>query len=1183
MEIPRLPKNNILCVPIKVQAMMVGTTPSPTVFADITDNFSKIGRDPLGNQVPAPIMSEKNQEKPGIHLSWILPEGLRQGYQTHEELEPEYPRVPNRWIVSRLWSSKKQPDRVSCKHWIVESDAMEKEKGPVFWNEDSLTFPKLDDPDFPYRILGRSFPIDTNVNEPMERFQDLHALGPGNPAFSVMYPYHVNIFGFYDDLLAGDKFGNRLKDIRVSYVIRGYYQNQPALIESEEICRYRFGWKPPEGLAYPAFPVLHGVVTGLHWVDDEKDYNGHFISNLPMPKLAVGNSSVEAVAALNATNHLSNERLMRVLLNDQSHKLMNLDGIYQADYTDHKKRFQIVAEQNSYSLQSKISSSDSDHQELPELTPDEERLFRSLQQGLDELYKQRFDADAKRSLIYDLWCKYIITGYTVEPLGNDQARINMREYEEALAKEIQALDLTESGLEQLAEHLKILEQQLVGSIHSFYDLEQTADHRFYEPNSPVLLLSGASRGNLFDSNRSPGELLKCRLLGEAIRSFTIDFKFRENAYSVSCHTDQLLAQKQIKGNYPELLLEAVLFTSNCADLLVHVIAQQLDLLPLSENEYDDLLKVFNQALEDITKRGILDKGQQLPDPLFLNVWSEPWNPVILSWRALYYPDKNLVGSHPQLDHWNFQGTDYVYHNSEPDTHESVVIEGSIFLTPHIAEQLYAMTLKQLGEEDARKFGSLTQLDYLSQTLESFNERFLMSQLALRFPVMVFNIGSAELAARVREALGEFAIEKPLFNTFFSPLRGGWFKLDKLRLIDTFGQFQEVQCSQYAIAEDMRMLPFPIGQYVMLPPRFMQPTRLEFNWIQGRTGENCDFNLPDSPICGWMIPNYMDQSLLIYDEDGFMLGSLIVTAYDGDRVHWRNAPGTPEREPSGGGSAELPVGINPDLKAFLSEFLRRSREHKEDVLTPFLDLVDSAVWEIHQPESTGSTGLSQYAGKPLALVKAHVKLVQAGPPAAYKFFETFKGPDSPPDISISQFKMPLWIGETHHTGDGMVGFFVQDDYDQTGYKQFNSAFADTGYTSDYFRHNRQVDVSANHQANGTALSLIMDPYATIHLISGMLPVSEHRLPPDRIEAALNRLYLTFYLGPLLAGGESYVLPLTQLPNREWELITPGDDGAWVETSNLHPSNGNAFLVPPPLRAVEGWLKLKLGESPDSESH
>ena len=161
----------------------------------------------------------------------------------------------------------------------------------------------------------------------------------------------------------------------------------------------------------------------------------------------------------------------------------------------------------------------------------------------------------------------------------------------------------------------------------------------------------------------------------------------------------------------------------------------------------------------------------------------------------------------------------------------------------------------------------------------------------------------------------------------------------------------------------------------------------------------------------------------------------------------------------------------------------------------------------------------------------------------------KGPGSPPDISIKQFKMPLWIGETHHTGDGAIGFFVHDG--QTDYKRFNSAFADTKSVSDYFRHNHQVDVPADDQANGTALSLIMDPYASIHLISGMLPVSEHRLPPDRIEAALNRLYLTFYLGPLLAGGESFVMPLTQLPNREWEIITPGEDGTWIETSNLHP--------------------------------
>lgn len=170
-------------------------------------------------------------------------------------------------------------------------------------------------------------------------------------------------------------------------------------------------------------------------------------------------------------------------------------------------------------------------------------------------------------------------------------------------------------------------------------------------------------------------------------------------------------------------------------------------------------------------------------------------------------------------------------------------------------------------------------------------------------------------------------------------------------------------------------------------------------------------------------------------------------------------------------------------------------------------------------------------------------------------------------------MPLWIGEQHHTGDGVVGFFIQDG--QSDYKQFNSAFAEPDAATDYLKQNRRVEVPADDQAEGTTISLIMDSLASIHLISGMLPVSEQRIPLDRIEAALDKLYLTLYAGPLLVGEESYVMPLTKLPNRDWEFITPGEAEEWIEAENLHPSNGNAFLAKPPFRAVEGWLKLKVG--------
>ncbi|MFC6332031.1 hypothetical protein ACFP56_05300 [Paenibacillus septentrionalis] len=1173
--------NHILCVPMRVEAMMVGKSPVPTVFANIPDDYSRITLNPLGDYVPSGIMNEKTEEKPGIHLHWTLPEALRQGQQNNEHDAPEFPSVPNRWIVTRIWASVEQPDSLHSKYWIVESDALEKRSSPELGNEGSLTFPKLDDLQWPYRILGRSYPYEAIIHEPLERLVPFHAIGPGNPAFSAMYPYHRNVFGFYDDLT--DEAGARMQNVSISYVVRGFYDNELPLVTSAHMCREQLGWEAPKALSYPASIALHGVVTSLDWENDQIDYNGTFINKqLTMPELAVGNTSAEAVSALHAVKNRSNERLMRVLLHDQSHKLLNLNGIYHTDYTEHDRRFQLYAEQHEYKLQSKIT--DKEYADIPELSDDDQTQFRQLQEGMNEQYRKQFSIQAKRSAVYDLWCKYMIKVQVTDPFEIKEAKKLAERYQQELEAEILALQQEEMELKELQDRLRLLEQQLTHAISEHYELKQNAGERYYEPNSPVLLLSGSKRGALFETQSSAYDenRLLCRLPQESVQELRFDFTLRGIDHSVIIHANLLLQETVIKGNYAELLLEAVLFCKNSAERIAAIVGEQLGLLPFTEAEKKQLLADIHQ-LQNSMDSGLVKPGERFPDPLFLNHWTAPWNPVLLSWRGLYYPDKELIGRAPKLSHWTFDGVDYKF-DSTIDTAEAVVMEGKILLTPHIAQQLQAMTVKQIGVELTQAIGALHELDYLSQSLDGFNARFAMSQQTLRFPVFVLQKGSAELAAQVRLSLGEFEMEKPLFNTFFSPLRGGFFKFDQLRLIDTFGQFQEITATKYAIAENLRTSSDPIGKLIMLPPRFIQPTRLEFNWFQGRGHNYCDFNLPDSPICGWLIPNHADQSLLIYDEEGNMLGSLIVTAYDGDAVQWRNAPGSPDVPLTSQNSshtanlysADLPESMNPEMKAFLSEILRRSHEH-EDVLTPFLQLIDSALWDVHAHESPSAGGLSLYAGKPLVLTKANIKLVQAGPPDRYKAIDSnTKQPAPVPDISIKQFEMPLWIGEQHHLGDGVIGFFKQDGV--SGYKHFNSAFAPSDHASDYLYRNNQVDISADEQSDGTTVSIIMDPLASMHLISGMLPVSVQRIPQDRIESALNRLFLTLYVGPLLVGEENIVMPLTKLPNREWSFITPSDAEAWaeawIETKNLQPSNGNAFLAKSPFRAVEGWLKLNV---------
>lgn len=1184
---------NVLLVPMSVQAMMVGKSPTPTVFANIPDDYTRIMLNPLGDLVPSGLMGEKLQERSGVHLHWVLPVGLRQGVQKTQDSEPEYPKVPTRWVVSRLWSEVNRPDALMCKHWVVESDALELKCSPEKFNDRSLTYPDFNDIKKPYRMLGRSYDMDQKVENPSGRLQPFTAIGPGNPAYSAMYSYCVNVFGFYDDLLGAD--GSRLKNINLSYVIRGVYSDDYALVESHDACQDIFGWQPPEQLSYPATAALHGVVTDMQWQDDATDYNGPVIRNLAMPKLAVGNTSVEALSALYHGRKKNNESLLRYLLYDQSHKLLKLNGFYKSDYTIHELRFQNIVEKNLYQLQNQMTSKT--YEEIPEISEIDQILFRNLQAKKQEKYTIDFDINSKRSEIYDLWCKYMLKALVTDPYQKEAAKKWMTVYEQKITEAIQQLKKTEQDRLNLETELIHLEGQLKNALKDQYDVHLNADSRYYAPNSPVLLLSGAQRGTVLSQSNESGEpvLLKCRVPMNVVKTLSVKFELRGVKYETAVNASDLLTPEKIKGILPEIFLEGTLLSLSSSRKIAEIIGESLRLLPFTPQE----LEIVNQAVQAAQKKpfeqrnegaseGIFERTPQrrsesttedttevFPDPIAMNDWKPPWNPIMLCWRGLYYPDLNLVSDRPTLEKWKFNGMDYVYNGPMMDTQKPVTIEGRILLTPHVSDQLKAMVKKHFGGEIPEELEGLSQLDCLSQVLDGFNNRFLMDQLSLRFPIVVFEKGSAALANQVQEVLSGFDYEQPIFNSFYSPLRGGFFKFDQLRLIDTFSQFQNVDCRQYAIAEDLRPTSEVLGQYIMLPPRFIQATQLDFQWINARNQTVCDFNLPDSPICGWMIPNRTDQSLLIYDERGNMLGSLIVTGFKGDSVQWRCAPGvlpTPSGSVAARLSDPLPERMNPEMKAFLSEMLRRSQVLKEDVLTPFLKLTDSALWDIQNFESAGEGGLSLFAGKPLVLVKANMKLKQMGPPEKFKLLESnTKVPVPIPDTSIKNFKMPLWIGETQHTEDGVVGFFLKDGLSE--YNQFNSAFVAEDSTTNYMKKNNQIEIAADDQSMGTQVALVMDPMASIHLISGFLPVSEKRIPKDRIEFAMNNLYLTFYTGPMLLGEGTSVMPLTNIPNREWAFIYPSGDGGWYETKNLQPANGNAFLSKEPIRAVEGWLKLK----------
>ncbi len=74
-----------------------------------------------------------------------------------------------------------------------------------------------------------------------------------------------------------------------------------------------------------------------------------------------------------------------------------------------------------------------------------------------------------------------------------------------------------------------------------------------------------------------------------------------------------------------------------------------------------------------------------------------------------------------------------------------------------------------------------------------------------------------------------------------------------------------------------------GSLMALPPRIVQPARLEFRLLDGRTdiaapsdGADEVGTAPNTQsVCGWLIVSHLDDALSVYDADGYPLGELIL--------------------------------------------------------------------------------------------------------------------------------------------------------------------------------------------------------------------------------------------------------------------------------------------------------------------
>ncbi|HKQ08985.1 MAG TPA: hypothetical protein VJ464_27940 [Blastocatellia bacterium] len=438
---------------------------------------------------------------------------------------------------------------------------------------------------------------------------------------------------------------------------------------------------------------------------------------------------------------------------------------------------------------------------------------------------------------------------------------------------------------------------------------------------------------------------------------------------------------------------------------------------------------------------------------------------------------------------------------------------------------------------------------LSQSLGGFNEALLMHKQTLQLAIadpLGFDDYQA-FAASVSDAVAGSIKSAPEPLNDFNPIRSGALKLTRLRLVDSFGQIKELDCTSVITTEKMTL---PQNPYLMiLPPRLAQPARLNLRWLSAAQDEQEMNDHPaTTPICGWVLPNNLDSSLMIYDGDGKALGSINRNA------QWEPTPASP--------SPAQPSDIsNSHLNKMVMTLIRLGAAF----LGHFISAIDNALEKIEPENYAQHQDLALLIGRPLALVRAALNLELQGLPAVHQGWEAFRQDLQRINRETSHFEhveFPIRIGEYQQFNDGLVGYWKEagDAYEDDLFYAPQTDLSEDELITTHADETGEYDpmiIYRTLKSETQVLAMLVDPRGEAHATCGVLPCKSSRIPPDQYTDALAAIEVTFLSAPILTPSGEISLPLPPEPGYRWSWLQKAD-GDWSETSSTGVVEKQTFL-------------------------
>lgn len=1132
-------KKNPLYVPITLNVMLLGESGVEKNLSSCMPDYRFLGDDCLfGDELFAGQFAAK-AERCGAHLHWIMPDALLKGKQD-EDGNLEFMELPNRWYVIRLTESE---DAVESKAWLVRSDIINSMDDPATREgmiKTALPCLRYDEEKGYWEPAGENQAYYTYVGdvvcqegeEEKASIEKLTAVTSGDHLFTAMYANSKTIFGFYDSM-------DGIREGTFTYLVCGYYacEESDPFFDNTGIDPQNnpFHWVW-DGDVLPQCSLYHGAVWNVKWQGRDHRYQ----PDDPLQgELVLADTSAAALSCYiqkQCPEEESLERLLNALqagilseFDDKnlSDRLQNMeDGLHQRSFRHLEGGSRVVFKRSE------------ECEETGDfiLSQEEYQGFRDLQDKLREWNeKKRIQSDYGKA-VYLSWCRY-----QKEKLETDGSK-----QEKELQKYLQSfesLGAELSGLESQMDQLwKGLQSQIAGK---GITMETDRENFFVQPTPPVLMFIQK------DSDRTYQQGFQGDTQGNlSCRISVVD------QLDVFCGQQKIILQeKDIRKDIlptsgmplPDwlrpLFVETILLSGDFSVFLANALKKRVG----KEWKMSQLVECIEAS-----------RGESLrPMEHSFYSWSMPWHPILMEWRCrLALP--NSAGK-TALSYYTLGDID-LEPNQESFGDENLLVYGKMLMTPHAPMHLKEC-LQQLKEsyvgEDISKLEELCDRlenrQIISQQLEGFQDYFLGLQYAPAMPILPISgdEDSEGYASRVQQVMTKIypISHSGLPVDYFMPIQGGSMKLDQIRLIDSFGQFREIQIKEEKvfIGESMRTKK---QAEAVLPARFLEGIRLnwQWNWSQDTSLES--INGDTSPVLGFLLCDYLNQDMQIYDSTGKFLGWLEETK---NGVHWQGSHFDEEED-----GKRKEIAGNTKLMSLINSMIGWDMETFRNVLSHM-----DAHFSSKRQKKHAMTGIANV----MALVSASISVEQYGLPVE------FWG-EKRDSFPYQYGKFALRIGDRLRDQDGVVAFLEDNGEEKDNFQVLHLCLAEEEVEtannvviqknemmfslSDFADHGRQDFV------------FFLDPYKEITVTSGLMPVKKVRLAAELFEGQLEKIRPYFLTAPILTLPQEFSLPVNRLRGKTLDFMEIVSDDSLKAIRKELKESDNENLGPDIPQIIEGYL-------------